>query len=128
MKKILLFLLGFTALTSIASGTLLMVRPDGSLIQMSTALLSGTGFSDFFIPGLVLCVAVGGSSLLAWWLVVRSATTSLNWSMLAGTLLAGWIVVQYLLIRTFHPLQPFCFLVGLMIVLIGYQLKGKWAV
>jgi len=56
-EKLLIALEAFTGLTAIAGGVLLMVRPDGSLLQMApsalAALARNSPFSDFFIPGLL---------------------------------------------------------------------------
>ena len=64
MRSMLLLLLGFTAATAIIGGLLLLLQPQGAL-GLSTMLLQGTPFSNFFIPGLILTFVVGGVNSLA---------------------------------------------------------------
>lgn len=128
MKLFLFLLITFVALTAIVSGALLVIYPDGSLFHMSTVLLKATPFSNFFIPGLVLCLVVGGSNLVALILNMQSHPLRFGWTIIGGIMLIGWTVVQMLLIGVSHWLQFVYLGVGLMILLLSWQLKGKWAV
>ncbi|MCX6320080.1 MAG: hypothetical protein NTW29_22565 [Bacteroidetes bacterium] len=128
MKTLLFFLLVFVAGTSIVSGMMMIIAPDGHLLQLSPALLEYTPFNDYFLPGIILSAVVGGVSLLGIIANLLCHTTRYNWAMAGGVLLVIWIVVQMLLIDTFHPLQLLFLFVGAMIILIAWQLKGKWAV
>jgi hypothetical protein len=71
---------------------------------------------------------VGGTSLVAVVLNVLAHPMRYNWAVAAGVVLAGWIVVQMLLINTFHWLQFVYLLLALMVLLLSWQLKGKWVV
>lgn len=62
-KIVGLVLMGFTAVTAILSGIALIFYPDGHFFQMSVTLLEHSPFNNFLIPGLVLCLVVGGSNL-----------------------------------------------------------------
>lgn len=128
MKLFLFLLTAYVALTAIVCGALLMSYPDGSLFSMSTALLNETPFSSFFVPGLILCVVVGGTNLVA---VIRNMQTHpmrYNWSIAGAVMLIGWVVVQMLLISELHWLQFVYLSIGGMMLLLSWQLKGKWAV
>jgi hypothetical protein len=46
---------------------LLAAAPDGSLLRADLAVLAGTPFSDWRVPGVRLAGLVGGGFLLAWW-------------------------------------------------------------
>jgi hypothetical protein len=50
------FLLGFGA---IVSGGMLMLAPDGSLLQMPLSVMLNSPFPNFFVPGMILCVLLG---------------------------------------------------------------------
>jgi hypothetical protein len=128
MKTLLFFLLLFVAGTSIVSGMMMIIAPDGHLLQLSPALLEYTPFHDYFLPGIVLSAVVGGVSLLGVIANLLRHSTRYNWALAGGALLVIWIVVQMLLIDTFHPLQLLFLFVGAMTILIAWQLKGKWAV
>lgn len=128
MKLFLFFLTAFVALTSLVSGALLISYPTGSLFGMSPALLKATPFDSFLIPGVVLFVMVGGTNLVA---VVRNMQTHpmrYNWTIAGAIMLLLWVVIQMLLIGVMHWLQFVYLGIGLMMLLLCWQLKGKWAV
>lgn len=128
MKLLLFLLTAFVALTAIVSGALLISDPDGTLFSMSTSLLKSTPFINFLVPGLILCFVVGGTNLMA---VIRNMQTHplrYNWSIAGAIILMGWVVVQMLLIENLHWLQFLYLGIGLMMLLLSWQLKGKWAV
>lgn len=128
MKLFLFLLTAFVALTAITCGALLMSYPNGSLFNMSTILLKGTPFDNFFVPGFILCIVVGGTNLVAVILNMQTHPQRYNWSIAGAVVLIGWVVVQMLLIAVLHWLQFVYLGIGLMILLLSWQLKGKWAV
>lgn len=128
MKTFLNLLLGFVAMSSTFSGLLLIMQSDGSVLNLSTSLLSGTPFPDFSIPGLLLSVVVGGIHLVAIVQNMKHAVSRYNWAMAAGLVLASWIIVQMLLIDAVNWLQFLYLFIGVLTIFISYQLKGKWAV
>jgi hypothetical protein len=105
MHRLLLIILGFTAFTAIVCGIMLWVHPDGSLMQMPVSWLDRTPFASYLVPGMVLCLVVGGSSLFAFVSSLLKKKYAYKSILLAGVMLGGWIMVQYLLIRMYHPLQ-----------------------
>lgn len=128
MKTLLFFLLCVTGFTAFVSGVLLVVRPDGSLLQLPASLLETTPFRHYLIPGLLLGGVVGGSSLMAVFLLMSKQEGRYSWSLAAGALLTGWITLQVILIQSLHWLHMVFFLTGVLVMLLAYQLKGKWAV
>src|ERR1700682_2642760 len=60
--------LGFGALFG---GGALILAPDGHLLGMPTKLLSGSPFSSYLVPGLVLFTLIGLAPLLAATITVR---------------------------------------------------------
>lgn len=125
MRLALRILLGFVAFTAIPSGLLLMLQPDGSWLQLSTQLLQTAPFHTFFIPGLVLCLLVGSANLLALVKQLQQGTNAFWYTLTAGILIGGWIIVQIALIRTFFWMQWIYLLCGFFIILISLQLKHK---
>lgn len=128
MKKILVFLITFIALTSIVSGIYMVIYPAGTIMNLSIILLEGTPFKDFQIPGLILSIIVGGVNLLALFFMLQKNRYRFNWAMAGGIILVGWIAGQVMLIETLHWLHFIYFGIGVINVLIAYQLNGKWAV
>lgn len=128
MKTLLFLLVCFTALSAVFSGLLMISNPDENVMKLSITLLQGTPFKDFLIPGIFLSVLVGGSNLLAAFYNIKRHANRYNRAIAGGIILCGWIVAQIILLQTFHWLQFVYLGIGLLIVLIAYQLKGKWAV
>ena len=128
MRALLLFLLFAVAITALPCGVMLVLEPDGSILQLPLILLNATPFNSFLIPGIILTIMVGGTNAIAFMLVVFKKPYQYRWSMAAGTILVLWIIAQFMLISGAHWLQLFYMGLGVLTVLIAYQLRGKWAV
>lgn len=128
MRIFLLILLVFVGVTATVSGLMLMVRPDGALMQMPTGILRTSPFHNFLIPGIVLFALVGLVNGWAAWLLIRRHPAQYNWAMVGGVMIGGWIVVQIILIQSLSWLQFVYVGTGLLILLAAWQLKGKWLV
>jgi len=97
--------------------------------------LQGTPFADYTVPGLILGLVVGGSALVAMVATIKSDSLGAIASMIAGVIMMGWIVGEYLLIpeiRFFANLatnwqQGLYFLVGLVMVVLALRvIPGGW--
>lgn len=128
MKTILFVLVSFIAVTALLSGILMISNPGGEMMSLSLSLLEGTPFNDFRIPGLLLTVIVGGINLLAVFINLKRNASRYSWAMAGGVVITVWILAQMFLIGTFHWLHAFYLVIGILIILISFQLKGKWAV
>jgi hypothetical protein len=107
-----LIVLGVGAL---AGGIALVARPDGSVMHVDPALLAGSPFTDFAIPGLILGGLFGIGSLVV-------AAMGLAHARLAPFLAFGigcgqmmWIVMELAIINELSFLHPMFFGVGLLI-------------
>ncbi len=128
MRPLLFFLLVFAGSTSFVSGLMMISSPDGSNLNLTLSLLEGTPFDNYLIPGIILAFIVGGINLAAVALNLQRHKARYSWAQAGGVVLGGWIIVQMILINTVHWLH-FIFLgLGVLIILVAYQLKGKWAV
>ena len=128
MKTLVFILLSFIGITATLSGLLMLSNPDGEIMKLSVSLLKETPFNDFRVPGILLTVLVGGTTLLAIFYNMQRHPNRYNWAIAGGTVIIGWIIAQMILIRTLHWLHCVYLILGLLIILIAYQLKGKWAV
>jgi uncharacterized membrane protein len=106
----------------------LMSIPDGNILKLSISLLKGTPFKDFFVPGLILSVFVGGANLLAVYFNLQRHSSRYNWAITGGIMDCGWIIAQIILINTLYWLHFLYFGIGILVILLAYQLKGKWAI
>lgn len=128
MRAVLLLLNSFVTLTALPAGMLLMLEPDGNSLGLSLSILLNTPFPDFFIPGLVLALIVGGCSLVSLFLIMSHSAASYKLAMASGIVLTIWIVTELILIPYYHWLQGLYLAIGILIALTSYQLMGKAAI
>ncbi len=129
MKTLLFILVSFIALTCVFSGLLMIYNPsDGGILNLPVSMLKETPFKNFKVPGLLLAVIIGGTNLLAVFFSIQRHPYRYNWVMAGGIMISGWIIVQMLLINAIHCLYFIYLGIGILIILLAYQLKGKWAV
>jgi len=105
---------------AIAGGTLLVVRPDGSLLMTKSAALAGTPFSDWRVPGVLLGTLVGGGGIVAGSAVLARSRYAGPLSVLFGAGLFGFEVVEACWIG-FQPLELVFGAVGVGIVALAIR-------
>jgi hypothetical protein len=127
MKLLLFILIFFIAITSTPSGILMITDPGGGILRLPLSLLKATPFKNFMVPGILLTF-VGGVNLVALYYNIRQHPKRYSWAITGGALITGWILAQLILIQAFYTLHIFYLVIGIFIILISYQLKGKWAV
>jgi hypothetical protein len=128
MKTILFILISFIALTAVLSGLIMISNPDGGVLNLPLSLLDNTPFINYKLPGILLTVLVGGINLIAVFLNLQRHSARYNWALAGGVVITGWIIIQMILIGAFHWLHILYLVVGIFIILISWQLKGRWAV
>lgn len=115
----------FVAVTAIAGGVALITDPSGGRLGMPLSLLEHSPFESFFVPGVLLAVVVGGSSLLAAVAHLVRARIAGQASFLAGLVLIGWIVSQVALLRGFHWLHGAYLAVGVLQLVLVIRALGR---
>jgi hypothetical protein len=113
-----------TGSAALVGGVLLVVRPDGSLLQADAAALEGSPFTDWRVPGVLLGTLVGGGFLLAgrWqWARKRLAR---RLSMLAGAGLVAFEAAEVVWLG-FQPLEAVFAVVGLAVVVLARRLPDR---
>lgn len=134
MRGALIVTDGFAAASALFGG---LELETGWPTQFPTSMLQGTPFSSFLVPGLLLGIVVGGSAAIATVATVRSASAGAWWSLVAGSIMAGWIVGEVLILdvfagsnQPFSPyflLQPFYFVVGIAMAALALRVvPGGW--
>lgn len=123
MRTALLALDLFVGLTAVSGGIAILL----GAFQMPSEWLHNTPFSSYLVPGMMLAVFVGGSALVAAVAVmVRSEWDALA-SLVAGVILAGWIVSQVIMLGFQAGLQPFYFVLSLLILGLATRLlMNEW--
>ncbi len=128
MKLLLFLLTAFVALTAIVSGALLVSYPDGSQLNMPISLLKATPFKSFLIPGILLTVVIGGVNLVAVILNIQTHPLRYKWAIAGAIITICFAVVQMLLLSLLFWLHIVYLIIAILMILLAWQLKGKWAV
>ena len=110
-------------LAAVIAGLLFIVRPDGSLLGMSTVSLSTSGFSDYLVPGVLLVVLVGGGTLVAALAVGLRTRNAAEMVLASGVLLLLFEGIEQALIG-FSPQQSLIVLFGLVLIALSFLLAG----
>jgi hypothetical protein len=111
---------GFTALSALAGAAELLLWPHGNR-YLPLALLAHTPFSSFLVPGLLLAVVVGGTSLACALLAWRRAHGAVDTTLLAGGALTVWIAAEAAMLRGVHPLHALYGGLGLALLALGVR-------
>jgi hypothetical protein len=125
VKKLLLITEAVTGLSALICGGLLVTWPDGSAIGLPLFLLETSPFDNFFIPGLILALVVGGSQLMALLTGISNLTSAGRRTLIAGILLTGWIIIQVIMIRGISWLHLVFAGIGLFQIIYGIKKSGK---
>lgn len=113
--RLLALLLAFQGVSALGGGALL-ADPSGAVLRMPLALLDGTPFADYRLPGAALFFVLGIGPLTAAAAVVRRAAWAWLAAVLTGPVLIAWIAIQMLLIGHVSWLQPFYGALGLALL------------
>lgn len=105
-------LLAFGALNAFGGGYYGMAGAEGVPIEW----LEGSPFDDYFVPGLILFVAVGGSLLAAAIAVFANLSMARAAAVGATAVLFGWLVIETLMIGYVSWMQPATAVGGLVIL------------
>lgn len=117
-RKLLLGIEAFLGLAAVVGGALLAAAPDARLLGMDTALLEGTPFSDYLVPGLLLACLIGGGGVAGAILTRQNARHAQGYGSLYATGVVAFEVVEYFAIG-WWPLQGFVGALGVTMLLLA---------
>jgi len=106
---------------AIGGGLALMAGPNGEILPLPVAALSGSPFADYFAPGAILFTIIGlgplGAAILAW----RRHPVAPLLAFAVGVALLVWLVVEIELVGYSNdpPLQALYLGLGGAIALVG---------
>ncbi|MBA3822984.1 MAG: hypothetical protein H0X24_03645 [Ktedonobacterales bacterium] len=109
----------FAALSAIGGGIGLMATNS---LGIPLDYLRSTPFTTYFMPGVILSVVVGGSALAATLLLLRHQRWADLTAFGAGAIMAGWIVVEVLMLGQLSWLQWFYLVVG--VTMMGLAIRN----
>lgn len=126
MKTKTLTILGiiqaFVAIGAIPAGYSMIVEPDGSALGMTTDILAGSPFTNFFIPGLFLLIVNGLFNLINAILCFIKFKPAALIGLLLGMALIIWVMVQVYSIGLTHFLQPAYFIIGIVEIILSISI------
>lgn len=112
----------FTGISAVIGGALLVAAPDGSLLGADPTVLTGTAFTDWRLPGLLLATLVGVGFIIAqFW---QRGPFALYVSVLVGAGLVAFEAVEFAIIGP-HPLEAVFAIVGLLVVILAIRVHGE---
>jgi len=123
-RSALYVMLALLSVTAFGGGAALILRPDGSLLGMSTAELATSLFHDFRWPGVLLFTLFGAGSALALYGVATHRRWGPRWAMTVGAMQVGWILVQVVMIKDPSVLQAVFLSVGIAITALAARANG----
>lgn len=109
----------FVAIGALPVGFLLFTNPDGNGLGMSTDLLNGSPFNDFFIPGVFLFTVNGVFNLISSLLAFCRFRYTYLLGLALGFALVIWIIVQVYSVGLIHFLQPTYFIIGIIEIILS---------
>ncbi len=106
-----------------AAGLMSGRMPD---LGLPLDLLDGSGFPDYFWPGVILAVVVGGTQLLP--LLACRARYAAAWGLyaVAGFGMLIWIFIETGIIGGQSPLQVLYFTTGVAQIVLVLLILGAW--
>lgn len=124
VARILAFIfLLFLGVSSCVGGIPLILDPSGEILKMPLSLLDHSPFHTFLIPGIILLVCNGISSLAIAFPVLRRTNSAGSWVVLQGCVLFGWIAIEAIMIRALVWPQYVYWGIALVLIACGWALR-----
>lgn len=118
MIKMLFFSQGilqlFVALGALVAGAMFIFEPSGRLLQAPLAMLKGTPFSNYLLPGIILFCVNGLGQAAAGILTLRRDARAGIIGGVFGLGLTIWLFVQVTLIGGGYLIQNAFFAIGIV--------------
>lgn len=126
VKVILIFWCLFIGIGALVGGSAMLIKPDGSILQMQGMLkyfkvlpLSNILFKDYTFSGIALIFVNGITNLLATTFLLLDKKLGVKLGMIFGITLMLWITIQFI-IFPFNLLSTSYFIFGVLQFLTGY--------
>ena len=126
MRTLLFIMLVVTGVTAIVTGILLLTRPEGEIQGYLIDVLRPASANSLIVPGVLLTLS-GMLYTAAVFGAMQQNRSRYNWALAAGIISVVLMAIDMIFTQTVHWLQFLYLVAGFLIVLLAYQLKGKWA-
>jgi hypothetical protein len=115
----------FIGLGALGGGLMLVRDPSGSALELPMSLLEGSPFPDFLIPGMFLIAVNGVGSMIGAGLSFTRRRYAQEIAIVLGAILVAWIVIQVVIISSFHWLHVLYFILGVVELGIGLYIRRR---
>ena len=115
----------FIGLGALGGGFMLVRDPSGSALGVPLSLLEGSPFPNFFIPGMFLLAVNGVGSIIGAGLSFTRRRYAQEIAIVLGAILVAWIVIQVVIICSFHWLHVLYFILGVVELGIGLYIRRR---
>jgi hypothetical protein len=115
----------FIGLGALGGGFMLVRDPSGSTLELPMSLLEGSPFPDFIIPGMFLFAVNGVGSMIGAGLSFTRRRYAQEIAIVLGAILVAWIVIQVVIISSFHWLHVLYFILGVVELGIGLYIRRR---
>ena len=115
----------FIGLGALGGGFMLVRDPSGSALELPMSLLEGSPFPDFLIPGMFLFAVNGVGSMIGAGLSFTRRRYAQEIAIVLGAILVAWIVIQIVIISSFHWLHVLYFILGVVELGIGLYIRRR---
>lgn len=115
----------FIGLGALGGGFMLVRDPSGNALELPMSLLEGSPFPDFLIPGLFLLAVNGVGSMIGAGLSFTRRRYAQEIAIVLGAILVAWIVIQVVIISSFHWLHVLYFILGVVELGIGLYIRRR---
>ena len=116
LAGVLLIINGMGALYG---GLNLIVYPNGNSLQLPLEYLQHSPFNNYFIPGVILFVMNGLSSLFICVAILLDSKRYAILILMQGCILACWIFIQILMLQSVNSLHLAVGITALLLMLCG---------
>ena len=114
-------LLAFGALNAFGGGYYGLSGAEGVPLEW----LSGSPFTDYSVPSLILLVVVGGSFLVAAIAVIAGVRSARLIALTAGIVVLGWLAAQVAIIGYVSWMQTATGVAGVLVLVLAWQLPPR---
>lgn len=128
MKRLLFFLTSCVAVSASLAGLLILAEIPAGRAGLLFGFRDQATFAGNILPGLILTLLVGGSNLTAVYFYLQRDANMFNWAIAGGVILLVCVITSLLFLHASHWLYYVYLFAGIIIILIAWQLQGKWAV
>lgn len=127
MRTLLIILIAFVGITSTFIGMLLIAYPVLTAYDLPVDYFLPVFSQIFVVPG-ILFVITGTINLASLLNTIQHRKTQYGWALAGGLTTITLVAVHSFFLQAMPWLYLTYLLCSLLIVLLSWQLKGKWAV